>query len=40
VVNDINREKPKYSVKIPPDYHFVYYKSHMDWLAVELWPPR
>ena len=38
--NEIDRRKPKYSVKNLSHYHFFYHKSHMDRPGIEPVPPR
>jgi hypothetical protein len=38
--NEIDRGKPKYSVKNLSECHLVHHKSHMDWTGIEPGPPR
>ena len=38
--HEIDRGKPKYSVKILSQCHFVHHKSHMSWPGIEPGPPR
>jgi hypothetical protein len=38
--NDTDKGKPKNSEKNPSQYHFVHYKSHMDWPGRESGTPR
>jgi Zn-finger protein len=38
--NEIDREKPKYSVKDLSQCHFVHNKSHMELNGIEPGPPR
>jgi hypothetical protein len=40
VSGDIDRGKPKNSEKNPSQWHFIHYKSHMDWPGSEPWPPQ
>jgi hypothetical protein len=38
--NDTDRGKPKNSDRNLSQFHFVHYKSHMDWTERERGPPR